>query len=198
MQGFQQSLWNMLCKTCWIRTSSSCSFAPVSLCWRSFEKRFRFTRHHSSGTDVNFKGNHKSFWVHCFSFLVMLLFSSLSPLKADYFKWELQVFEEGPGTTMKTIPVLDQEILFKWSQGGTCRVIKAWTKIEPELTIEGKTLSCKKDNKIKTLSIICRDNRNGRRYNRWKEIYPEPLTSNLILEESLAHESAYLRFRCYF
>lgn len=147
---------------------------------------------------MNIKGKQKWFWVQCYSLLVILLLSSLTSLKAEFFKWELQVFEEGPGTSMKTIPVFDQEILFKWGQGGTCRISEAWTRMEPELTLEGKTLLCEKADKIKTLSLICRNNRNGRRYNRWKEIYPEPLTSNLLLEESLAHESAYLRFRCYF
>jgi hypothetical protein len=70
--------------------------------------------------------------------------------------------------------------------------------MEPELTIEGKTLLCESGKDKKTVSLICRDNRTERRYNRRKELYPEPLTANLLLEESLAHESAYLRFRCYF
>ena len=72
------------------------------------------------------------------------------------------------------------------------------TRLEPELTIEGKTLLCEKGEKKKSVSLICRDNRSARRYNRAKEIYPEPLTANLLLDEPLAHESAYLRFRCYF
>ena len=117
---------------------------------------------------------------------------------ADYFKWELEVFAEGPGTRMETIPVIGEESLFKWGKDGNCRISDAWTRLEPELTIEGKTLLCEKGEERKSVSLICRDNRSARRYNRAKEIYPEPLTANLLLDESLAHESAYLRFRCYF
>ena len=119
-------------------------------------------------------------------------------VEADYFKWELQVFAEGPGTAMQTIPVSGEDSLFKWGKGGNCRISDAWTRMEPELTIEGKTLLCESGEDKKTVSLICRDNRTERRYNRRKELYPEPLTANLLLEESLAHESAYLRFRCYF
>ena len=119
-------------------------------------------------------------------------------LEADYFKWELQVFAEGPGTAMQTIPVNGDDPLFQWGKGGFCRISDAWTRMEPELTIEGKTLLCESGEDKKTVSLICRDNRTERRYNRRKELYPEPLTANLLLEESLAHESAYLRFRCYF
>ena len=39
---------------------------------------------------------------------------------ADYFKWELEVFAEGPGTKMETIPVIDGESLFKWGKDGNC------------------------------------------------------------------------------
>ena len=81
---------------------------------------------------------------------------------------------------------------------GNCSISDAWTRLEPELTIEGKTLLCEKGEERKSVSLICRDNRSARRYNRAEEIYPEPLTANLLLDESLAHESAYLRFRCYF
>ncbi|MEK9857462.1 MAG: hypothetical protein VW809_04965, partial [Deltaproteobacteria bacterium] len=35
---------------------------------------------------------------------------------ADYFKWELEVFAEGPGTKMETVPVIDGESLFKWGK----------------------------------------------------------------------------------
>jgi len=117
---------------------------------------------------------------------------------ADYFKWELEVFAEGPGTQMETIPVIGRESLFKWGKDGNCSISDAWTRLEPELTIEGKTLLCEKGEERKSVSLICRDNRSARRYNRAKEIYPEPLTANLLLDEPLAHESAYLRFRCYF
>ena len=117
---------------------------------------------------------------------------------ADYFKWELEVFAEGPGTQMETVPVIGEESLFKWGKDGNCSISDAWTRLEPELTIEGKTLLCEKGEERKSVSLICRDNRSARRYNRAKEIYPEPLTANLLLDEYLAHESAYLRFRCYF
>ena len=30
---------------------------------------------------------------------------------ADYFKWELEVFAEGPGTKMETIPVIDLSLI---------------------------------------------------------------------------------------
>ena len=117
---------------------------------------------------------------------------------ADYFKLELEVFEEVPVTKMETVHVIDGEALFKWGKAGNGRISDAWTRLEPELTIEGKTLLCEKGEERKSVSLICRDNRAARRYNRAKEIYPEPITSNLLLDESLAHESAYLRFRCYF
>ena len=131
---------------------------------------------------------------------VLLIILVILPIQveADYFKWELQVFAEGPGTTMQTIPVNGEDPLFKWGKGGNCIITDAWTRMEPELIIEGKTLLCEIDEDKKTVSLICRDNRTERRYNRRKELYPEPLTANLFLEEYLAHESAYLRFRCYF
>ena len=71
---------------------------------------------------------------------------------ADYFKWELEVFAEGPGTRMETIPVIDGESLFKWGKDGNCRISDAWTRLEPELTIEGKPFFVKKERK-ESLSV---------------------------------------------
>ena len=44
---------------------------------------------------------------------------------ADYFKWELEVFAEGPGTKMETVPVIGEESLFKWGKDGSWILISS-------------------------------------------------------------------------
>ena len=99
---------------------------------------------------------------------------------------------------MEIVPVTSERPLYKWGKQGECWIAKSWIRIEPELTIEVKTLVCDNGTRQQQVNLVCRDNHAGRRYNRWKELYPEPFTGNLFLENKPPHVSPYLRFRCFF
>ena len=120
------------------------------------------------------------------------------PAHSDFFKWELQIFSKGLGTPIERIPVTSRGAIYKWGKKGECRITDSWTRIVSELTIECKTLVCENDSGEQKVNLVCRNNRGSRRYNRWKEIYPEPLIRFLFLDNTLTYKSPLVRFRCFF
>ncbi len=140
----------------------------------------------------------KNGWLGLLVLFVALTASPAGFIYADYFKWELEVYLEGPGTSKDIVPVLNDGVIFRWGKGGECSVEQSWTRMESELTIEGKTLACTKDGKKWTSPLICRDNRGGRLYNRWLELYPVPRPATIMFELEDPVNSPFLRFRCFF
>jgi len=138
-----------------------------------------------------------------FSFLrnsVLLLSISciLTPLLyADFFKWELLVFEKGYGTESLSIPIVAEGKIDLLDETFMCSVRNFWTKIQSELLLEGKTLECLTDNNKRVVSLICRDNNKNRKYNKNKELYPFA-KDGLRLQPELGADSPYLELRCYF
>ena len=138
-----------------------------------------------------------------FTFLrnsILLLFLSyyFSPLLyADFFKWELLVYEKGYGTESLNIPVVAEGKINFLDETFICRLRDFWTKIESELLLEGKTLECFHDNRKRVISLICKDNNKNRKYNKNKELYPIA-KDGLFLKPELGSDSPYLELRCYF
>ena len=107
------------------------------------------------------------------SVLFLMLSYSFSPLLyADFFKWELLVSEKGYGTESLNIPIVAEGKIDFLDETFMCSMRNFWTKIESELLLEGKTLECLHDNKKRVVSLICKDNKKNRKYNKNKELYP--------------------------
>ena len=138
-----------------------------------------------------------------YSFLCnFILFLSLwyfpPPLSyADFFKWELLVYENGYGTESLNIPIEAEGKIDLSDEAFMCIMRDFWTKIESELLLEGKTLECLSNNKKIVVRLICRDNNKNRKYNKNKELYP--FSKNVLrLKPELGVDSPYLEIRCYF
>ena len=132
------------------------------------------------------------------SVLSLSIWYILPPLLyADFFKWELLVFENGYGTESLNIPIVAEGKINYLDLTFSCTMKNFWTKIESELLLEGKTLECLHDNKKRVVSLICRDNNKNRKYNKNKELYPFA-KDGLRLKTELGAESPYLELRCYF
>ena len=87
-----------------------------------------------------------------FILLISLILST--ELFADYFKWEILVYENGYGTESHTIPV-DSEGKIKSSANlAVCRMVSFWTRIESDLLLEGKTLVCVFEDKRQSVSVV--------------------------------------------
>ena len=130
-----------------------------------------------------------------FILLISLILST--ELYADYFKWEILFFENGSGTESHTIPV-DSEGKIKYVANlAECRMESFWTRIEPELLLEGKTLVCVFNDKRQSASVVCRDNHLNRKYNRVKELYPVA-KDGIRINPKLGAGSPYFELRCYF
>ena len=132
------------------------------------------------------------------SVLFLSLSYSFSPLLyADFFKWELLVYENGYGTESLNIPIVAEGKIEFLEETFMCSMRNFWTNIESELLLEGKTLECFHDNKKRVVSLICRDNNKNRKYNKNKELYPFA-KDGLRLKPELGVDSPYLELRCYF
>jgi len=118
-------------------------------------------------------------------------------LYADFFKWELLVYEKGFGTESLNIPIVSKGKIDLLDEKFLCFMGNFWTKIESELLLEGKTLECVHNNKKRVISLICRDNNKNRKYNNNKELYPF-VKDGLHLKPELGANSPYLELRCYF
>ena len=130
-----------------------------------------------------------------FILLISLILST--ELYADYFKWEILVFENGSGTESHTIPV-DSEGKIKYVANlAECRMVSFWTRIESESLLEGKTLVCIFEDKMQSVSVVCRDNHLNRKYNRAKELYPVA-KDGIRINPKLGAGSPYFELRCYF
>ena len=130
-----------------------------------------------------------------FILLISLILST--ELFADYFKWEILVYENGYGTESHTIPVDSEGKINSAANFVECRMVSFWTRIESELLLEGKTLVCVFEDKRQSVSIVCRDNHINRKYNRVKELYPVAKDGFRINPE-LGAGSPYFELRCYF
>ena len=132
------------------------------------------------------------------SVLSLSIWYILPPLLyADYFKWELMVYEKGYGTESLNIPIVAEGKIDILDETFTCSMRNFWTKIESELLLEGKTHECFHGNKKRVVSLICRDSNKNRKYNKNKELYPFA-KDGLRLKPELGADSPYLELRCYY
>ena len=76
------------------------------------------------------------------SLLLMLFFGADSESFADYFKWEILVFDKGHGTERLIIPVTSEGKIKFADKKNECRMESFWMRIEADLLSEGKTLVC--------------------------------------------------------
>ena len=128
-----------------------------------------------------------------FILLISLILST--ELFADYFKWEILVYENGYGTESHTIPVDSEGKIKSVANLVECRMVSFWSRMESELLLEGKTLVCVFEDKRQSVSIGCRDDHINRKYNRVKELYPvakDGFRSN----PELGAGSPYFELRC--
>ena len=132
-----------------------------------------------------------------FKFHLFLIFFFPLEVFADYFKWEILIYEKGFRTEIKTIPVSKEGNIELLSKGISCRIENFWTRIESDLLIEGKTLICKSEDKERKVNLVCRDNHLNRKYNNFKELYPVS-KYGFLLNPKLGIDSAYLELRCFF
>ena len=116
---------------------------------------------------------------------------------ADYFKWEILVFEKGFGTEVKKIPVSKEGKIELLGSETNCRMESFWTRIEPDLLLEGKTLICKINDNERKVNLVCRDNHRNRKYNNFRELYPVS-KFGFLLNPKLGVDSVYLELRCFF
>ena len=130
-------------------------------------------------------------------FLIIFYFIFSNQVCADYFKWEIILGEKGFGTDSQKIPIVAEGKINFENNEINCRTEDFWTHIETDLLIEGKTLVCEYENKVKSINLVCRDNNFNRKYNRHKELY-DTAKASLIFSESLKRTSTYLELRCYF
>ena len=130
-----------------------------------------------------------------FILLISLILST--ELFADYFKWEIMISENAYGTESHTIPV-DSEGKIKYVANlAECKMESFWTRIEPELLLEGKTLVCVFEDKRQSVSVVCRDIHLNRKYNMVKELYPVA-KDGIRINPKLGAGSPYFELRCYF
>ena len=132
-------------------------------------------------------------------FKLNLIFIFFFPLQifADYFKWEILFSEQGFGSEVQTIPVSKEGKIKLLGKKTKCRIDGFWTRIESELLLEGKTLTCNNGNEERKINLVCRDNNQNRKYNNFKEIYLVS-KNGFLLNPNLGSNSAYLELRCYF
>ena len=129
---------------------------------------------------------------HMIIFLVLTL-----EVFADYFKWEILIFEKGDLTRANTIPVSQEGDIELLTKGVSCRVENFWTRMESDLVMESKTLICKNDNSERKVNLVCRDNHRNRKYNNFKELYPVS-KSGFLLNSKLDTDSVYVELKCFF
>ena len=132
-----------------------------------------------------------------FKFHLILFFFPPLEVFADYFKWEILVYEKGYGTEIQTIPISREGEIELLVEGINCRVESFWTRIESDLLLESKTLKCKNDEKERKVNLVCRDNHRNRKYNDFKEFYPVS-KFGFLLNPKLGIDSVYLELRCFF
>ena len=118
-------------------------------------------------------------------------------VSADYFKWEILIFEKGDVTETNTIPVSQEGKIELLTKGISCKIENFWTRIESDLLIEGKTLKCISGEKEINVNLVCRDNHRNRKYNNINEIYPVS-KYGFLLNPRLGIDSVYLELRCFF
>ena len=130
-------------------------------------------------------------------FILLISLNISTELFADYFKWEILVYENGYGTGSHTIPVDSEGKIKSAANMVECRMVSFWTRIESELLLEGKTLVCVFEDKRQSVSVVCRDNHLNRKYNKGKELYPAA-KDGFRINPKLGSGSPYLELRCYF
>ena len=130
-------------------------------------------------------------------FFMTLSYIIPSVLYADFFKWELLIAKEGYGTESLKIPIGTEGNINILDESFSCKMTNFWTKIESELLLEGKTLECSHFKEKMVVSLVCRDNNRGRKYNKNKELYPFA-KDGLRLKPELGADSPYIELRCYF
>jgi len=128
--------------------------------------------------------------------LILFFIFSLE-IYADYFKWEILVSEKGFGSKFLTIPVANEDEIYILEKEIKCVIESFWTRIESDLLLEGKTLSCDDGKNEQKIQLVCRVNNKNRKYNRIKEFYPVSKFGLLLFPE-LGSDSPYLELRCFF
>ncbi len=116
---------------------------------------------------------------------------------ADFFKWEVLVFREGPRGPFETLPVTTEGTLTEVTGWG-CDIGKFWTTLGSELVAEGKTLSCRKGEQVLEGPLVCTASNRDRRYNRLKEDYARPQEHRLYLKTANTDLPTLILLRCFF
>jgi hypothetical protein len=129
--------------------------------------------------------------------LLGLIGVGVPEVRAEFFKWEVLVFREGPGTAFETVPV-DQEGTLVEVTGWACDAEKFWTRPGSELIAEGKTLTCRREEQVMSAPLVCTANNRNRRFNSVKEDYATPQQYRLYLKTGTNPLPVLLLFRCYF
>ena len=127
----------------------------------------------------------------------MLFFGADSESFADYFKWEILVYDKGHGTERLIIPVTSEGKIKFANKKNECRMESFWMRIEADLLSEGKTLVCVNAGEKRVVSVVCSDNHRNRKYNNVKELYPI-VKNGFKLNPKIGVDSPYLELRCYF
>ena len=131
----------------------------------------------------------------CLNLLIFFIFSV--EIFADYFKWEILFAENGYGSEVYTIPVVNEGQVNFFEKDFKCRTESFWTRIEADLLLEGKTLVCNNGEKKRKIRLVCRDNHRNRKYNALKELYPVS-KFGFLLYPKLGSRSPYMELRCFF
>ena len=129
--------------------------------------------------------------------LGLLLLGSPWAAQADFFKWEVLVFREGPGGPYETIPVVNEGTLAEIT-GWSCDVGKFWTTLGSELIAEGKTLGCRKGEQVLEGPLVCTASNRNRRFNQMKEDFALPQEHRMYLKAPGADLPTLILLRCYF
>ncbi|MBC8257789.1 MAG: hypothetical protein H8E38_02135 [SAR324 cluster bacterium] len=130
--------------------------------------------------------------------LIPLIVFLLTPeLSADYFKWEILIFDKGYGTESLIIPVNSEGLIKSMENLAECRMESFWTSITADLLLEGKTIVCVSKKNNFRVNVVCSDNHRNRKYNKVKELYPTT-KEGILLKPELGSNSPYLELRCYF
>jgi hypothetical protein len=72
----------------------------------------------------------------------------------SYFEWQLEFYREGIFGTAEVLRIIEDGPIFE-GQGWACRVEKSWKDSTGWMMIEGKTLTCERQDVARSVSVIC-------------------------------------------